>query len=291
MEAINLSLPDGSRNAIQVFAAVDTKAPVVVIFPALGVKAGYYRKFAEQLSAAGLQVVTTDHRGHGHSSLLPSRKVNFGYREQVEIEYPAILEAVQNRFPSNYIFIMGHSLGGQMGSMFVSRHSTTIRGLILNASCSVYYKGWKGLQGAGVLLAVLLARPIASVMGYFPGDKLKFGGKEARRLIGDWSYTGRTGKFRAKGSDFDYETAMQQSKVPVLAFSYAGDDSAPYASVKNLYGKFHPDAPVTHHHLVHPEAGKGRQYNHYSWVKQPEVSIGYIVEWIRRISFPESSAT
>ncbi|HYC29909.1 MAG TPA: alpha/beta fold hydrolase, partial [Chitinophagaceae bacterium] len=224
-------------------------------------------------------VVTADQRGNGNSSLRPSRKINFGYKEQVEIEYPAILEAVKKRFPLSKIFIMGHSLGGQMGGMFAATRYD-ISGLILNASCSVYYKGWKGASAAGVLIGSQFSRVVSMLMGYFPGNRLGFGGKESRGVISDWAYTAYSGNFKAKGSDIDYNAAMKSCNVPVLALSYEGDTAAPYQSVKNLLEKFSSSATLQHH--FNPESG-GRKYDHYSWVRDPDLCIPVIQRWINSI--------
>jgi predicted alpha/beta hydrolase len=147
-ETIPLQFSDGETNAMNIFRAAKADVAVAVIFPALGVKANYYRHYAAALCKENIHVVTVDHRGHGNSSVRPSRKNNFGYREQIEIEYVAILEKVKEIFPQSKIIIIGHSLGGQMGSMFVSRYQNLADGIVLNASCSVYYK-------AGVVLKEL----------------------------------------------------------------------------------------------------------------------------------------
>lgn len=115
---IPLIFPDGSSNSITAYPSGNVSDPVIIIFPAMGLRATYYSSYADALSKNGIQVVTIDHRGHGNSSLRPSRNCNFGYKEQVETEYPAILENVKLQFPESKIIVMGHSLGGQMGSIF-----------------------------------------------------------------------------------------------------------------------------------------------------------------------------
>ncbi|GAB3957441.1 hypothetical protein GCM10027614_72920 [Micromonospora vulcania] len=61
---------DGGRLGMQVYPepAGPAGAPVVVIWPAMGVRARYYRPFAAALRSAGLAVVVADLRGTGAST-------------------------------------------------------------------------------------------------------------------------------------------------------------------------------------------------------------------------------
>jgi predicted alpha/beta hydrolase len=153
--------------------------------------------------------------------------------------------------------------------------SSNVYGLILNASCSVYYKGW-GWASLGILAFAKFSDVLASALGYYPGNKLGFGGVEARGVIEDWYHTARTGEFMAKGSTFDYNRAMAERKIPIFGLSYQGDSSAPPAALKNLLQKF-SSADITYHHVLHPPKKK---YDHYSWVKKPELSLPLITEWL-----------
>jgi predicted alpha/beta hydrolase len=282
-EIVAISFEDGSSNSVNVFHSSEESAKsVIVIFPALGVKAAYYRHYAADISKQAMHVVTVDHRGHGNSSERASRKNNFGYKEQVEMEYPEIIKRVKEKFPGKKIVVMGHSLGGQMGSMFAGRYHDLVDGLILNASCSVYYKGW-GWASLGILAFAKFSDVLASALGYYPGNKLGFGGVEARGVIEDWYHTARTGEFMAKGSTFDYNRAMAERKIPILGLSYQGDSSAPPAALKNLLQKF-SSADITYHHVLHPPKKK---YDHYSWVKKPELSLTLIAEWLTKSGINE----
>lgn len=280
-ELIPVQFSDTSSTKITVFKTQESSAPVLIIFPAMGVGAGYYKNYAASLTGKGVNIVAIDHRGHGHSSVRPSRKVNFSYLEQIEMEYYAIVTKVKEIFPFSKIVVMGHSLGGQMGSMFVSRYTELVNGFILNASCSVYYKGWNSGVDYGLLLFAAFCKQIGKILGYYPGHRIGFGGKEARGVINDWYYTARTGKFVISDSDFDYEKAMSEFALPVLAFTYEGDASAPYKAMENLHRKF-VRVKTEHHHIVHPQS-PAKKYNHYSWVKEPEISAQQIINWLKRI--------
>jgi len=278
-ETLPLQLADRATNAVTLFPSVGAKA-VVVIFPALGVKASYYRHYAQVLAQQGIHVATFDHRGHGLSSVRASRKHNFGYKEQIETEYEQAITAIRNCFTGCRVFIMGHSLGGQIGSMFAARYSHLVDGLILNASCSIYYKGWPGIMGPGIWVTANFFHSVAQVLGYFPGKQLNFGATEARGIIADWHHTALSNSFAAKGSTYDYNHAMQQCKLPVLAFTYQGDLSAPPTAMQQLTRKFENATSIQAHHIQHPQA-PAKKYNHYSWIKEPQLSIPIVMQWLK----------
>lgn len=279
-EKIDLRFDDGVSTAIQVFNSQQIPARgVLVVFPAMGVKGSYYKNAALFFASQGFHVVTTDHRGHGSSSVRPSRKYNFGYYEQIELEYTVMLKKVRSMFADSKVVIVGHSLGGQMGSMFIARHSHLADGIILNASCSPYYKGWGNLLGTGVWLFTKFIGGLSKILGYYPGNRTGFGGQEATGIIQDWSQTVFTNHFIAVGSAFDYEKAINRCTHPVMGITYAGDSSAPPAALKNLSDKF-TNANVKLHHVT-PLSGAAK-YNHYSWVKQPEICINLIVDFFNK---------
>jgi predicted alpha/beta hydrolase len=275
-----LQITDSITNATTVFTAENKNAAVVIIFPALGTKANYYRHYAAALAQQNINVITVDHRGHGHSSVRPNRENNFGYREQVEEEYLAIVKKAKSLFPESKIVVMGHSIGGQMGSMLVSRYHHLIDGFILNASCTVYHKGWGIINGTGLLLFAAICNYTAKVLGYYPGNFFKFGGTEAQGIIEDWYCTAATGEFIARGSEYDYEKAIREVQLPILAINYLGDASAPYSALKCLCDKFQK-ATVSIHQVKHPQPNK--KYNHYSWVREPEIAMELVCNWIAQL--------
>lgn len=278
---MQITFPDNTTNTLNIFEAANKDAPVIIIFTAMGVVANYYRHYAAAMVEKGINVVTVDQRGNGTSSIRPSRKVDFGYKEIVEIDYPHIIQEVGKLFPNSKKYIMGHSLGGQLSSVFVSKHPEAVDGLILNATCNVHYIGWDSAQKWGVLFGAKMCKAVASIKGYYPGKTFGFGGKEAKTLINDWAYTAETGKYRAANSTFDYEEAIQKVSIPVLALSYHGDSAAPERSLDNLVVKFSKSAPVERHHLVHPESPK-KKYTHYSWIREPELSSKLVIDWINK---------
>lgn len=280
-EVIEIHFAEGVASQMNLFRSHKKESKVVmVIFPAMGVKGSYYKNAAQHFAACGMHVFTVDHRGHGSSSVVPSRKCNFGYKEQIETEYVSMLEEVKRIFPRHKVVILGHSLGGQMGTMFISRYPHLADGFIVNASCSPFYKGWGWAAGNGLWLFAWLIRLLTFLLGYYPGNRTGFGGREAAGVMYDWCQTVFTNRFSAHGSDFDYNESMTKLCKPVLGITYEGDSSAPPLALRYLTAKLSL-ANVELHHIL-PPAGR-KKYNHYSWVKTPGICDAAINSWLSKV--------
>ncbi|HXH19431.1 MAG TPA: alpha/beta fold hydrolase [Chitinophagales bacterium] len=278
-----VALSDGSANKFTIFAHQEnTSAPVFVLFPAMGTPASYYNVFAQELARQGVIVITADLRGIGHSSVRPKRGSDFGFREMIELDYKGILDKIHSLYPDNKKFIIGHSLGGILGSLYSSRFPGTIDGLILVAAVNIHYKGWSGASKWGLLVSTQFFRILASVAGYFPGDIVGFGGRGARTVIKDWSYTAQTGRYRVSNSRHDYEQKLKDVILPILAISFSADTYAPKRAVEKLLSKFHPASKIKHIHLTHI-SGSHKKYSHYNWVKNNAEVISIIRAWAESI--------
>ena len=277
-QILDVTNEDGSRNKLTIFNPIpeEPTEAVVLICPAMGVRASYYEILAAALAKkSGVTAVLADLRGLGHSSIRPSKEVDFGYREMIGYDYRSAINVIRRGFPGRPVFLLGHSLGGQLGSLYASRYPEELNGLILVACCSVYYKGWPGIKGYRVWAGTQLAGILGRFLGYFPGHRIGFGGLGAAGAIRDWSRQARTGKYIVAGDDFDYEQGLKELALPTLAISFSGDEMAPVQAVKNLYLKFSESAKVIHHHL-----DADLNYSHFNWVKRPAEVIRLVNEWL-----------
>ena len=279
-KTIPIELTDGSSTKINIFSPDKNKdRSLIICFPAMGVKAAYYDPFAKALIEKGYQVITADLRGLGHSSVRASRQTNFGYIDMLDLDYQSIMDYIKTNFPTAKKYMLGHSLGGQLAALYLSRDQTDVDGLILVTCCSVYYKGWKGLAGWRVLLGTQMTRLISKIVGYFPGHQLGFGGKEARLVIKDWSTQARTGKYLEYYKNFDFEKGLRNCNIPILAISIEGDELAPEAAVQNLVEKFHPESPTKTIH-VKTKGTPQAKLNHFKWVRHPDYVATLVDKWI-----------
>ena len=279
MEQLNLTLQDQATVSMQLYPVEQTDAPVLLFFPAMGVRAEFYSPFAASLNQEGITLITADLRGLGTSSVRPSSSVDFGYKEMLG-DFEVIVQKTKEQFPTAPLYIGGHSLGGQLACLHASKHPEDIEGLVLIAACSIYYKGWRGGERLKTRLGITLFPKLSKWFGYFPGDKVGFGGKASKTMLLDWSHVGKTSRYEVIGDDFDYETAMSNTVIPIFAAAIEGDWMAPEMAIKNLYQKFHTAAPVHPFTLKYKEVGK--QLNHFNWVKNGGLLAQELTAWLAK---------
>lgn len=185
LEEIFVATKEGYEVPLEVFSAGGPWAQLLVL-PALGVQAKLYRKFASALAASGVTTVLLEQRGHGRSSLTPSRRVDYGFREWLKTDIPAALDYLQAQTSAHPVFLVGHSLGGHLALMTRALYPQRVEGVILAATASPWYRGFSGGMRWQVLLLLGLIPALSGLLGYYPGTRVGFGGREARRLMADW---------------------------------------------------------------------------------------------------------
>jgi predicted alpha/beta hydrolase len=272
---------DGAKTAIRVFkqTTIESYATVICI-PALGVPASYYLPLVSALYEQGLNIVTSDLRGLGLSTIRASKEADFGYHELLHYDFPAVISMVQKIFPSTNLFLLGHSLGGQLSCLYGSLKPDSLSGIILVASCSLYYKGWPFPKSFGILLFEQFANLVAQIMGYFPGRFFRFGGQEARSLMRDWSHQGLTGRYEVAGNPHDFEYLLSTMALPVLSISFDDDTYSPKGAVSHLLDKMRA-AKVTDLLIKPSELGQ-ESLGHFGWVKKAALIAPYISPWIKQ---------
>jgi predicted alpha/beta hydrolase len=269
VQTITITSDDSHRFDATIYPTDDRSAPVLIFLSALGTPAKVYRHFGRELSNRGVNVFTPDWRGIDSSSIRASRSSDFGYRQLVEIDIAATIKAARQQFPLAPIWLGGHSLGGQLSLLAAAAPPSGIAGVVLIASGSVHLPCYQGKFRWGIRLLAALSGITGMLLGYFPGDRIGFGGREAAGVMKDWSHVARTGQYRPAGSDLDYEPLMLSLNIPVLAITFAADTWSPAQAAKALLGKV-PRSSVTHLNLAAADTA-GVALDHYSWLKRPDL--------------------
>jgi predicted alpha/beta hydrolase len=241
----------------------DRAAPLVVIWPAMGTPARYYRRFAADLCAAGLGVVVADLRGTGASTPRPSRASRYAYPELVA-DVGAVLDSLKPQTGGRRVLLLGHSLGGQACALHLAladkTHGSTVDGLVLVGVGLPYWRDYTG-QSRLVLPYTQAIAGVTALLGVWPG--WGFGGRQARGVIRDWAYTARTGRFPTIDG-INAEAALGRVRTPVLAISIEHDQFTPPSTMDRLCAKLSA-APVEREHYTAAQAGA--RLDHFTWVR------------------------
>jgi predicted alpha/beta hydrolase len=234
-------------------------APVVVVWPAMGVRARYYRPLAASLRQAGLAVVVADLRGTGASTPPPSRSSGYGYAELAD-DIGAVQEALKPRLDGRRRLVLGHSLGGQAALLHLAlTDESDVDGLVLVAVGLPYWRAYPRRRYPVLAMTQAIGATTA-LLRVWPG--WSFGGRQAKGVIRDWAYTARTGRFPTLAAT-DAEAALREVRTPVLAISVDHDQYTPHETLDHLCAKL-PAAPLARERHAIPGA------DHFLWVRQAD---------------------
>ena len=103
---------------------------VLLVCHGLGEHSGRYAGVADALTADGWAVYGPDHRGHGLSG---GRRVHIDDYADFLADFDTFRRAVVARHPGVPVFLLGHSLGGQIALAYALDHQDALRGLVLSA--------------------------------------------------------------------------------------------------------------------------------------------------------------
>jgi len=255
---------DGAASELLLILPAETPAGLLYWLPAMGVPARHYLPLAQALAARGLAVALHEWRGIGSSNRRAGRRSDWSFRELLSLDLPAGLAVARERCPGLPCALGGHSLGGQLGSVYTGLHPDAFDALVLVASGSPYWRRFR--HGAAIGAFYAMAPVLAGLFGHLPGRRLGFGGNEARGVTADWARAGRTGRYAATGLPDDLEAALARVRLPLLALRLRDDWLGPQASLDWLLGKM-PQARVSRSVLEPDQLGVPA--DHFAWMKQP----------------------
>lgn len=256
-----VTFPDKSRNIINIYKG-NSNSHWTLILPAMGIRASYYHNLANKMSVYyDSNFVTIDLRGYGNSSIRASRKENFGFVRWLE-DLNFIIDFLLKESQKDKINLLGHSIGGQLGTMYYSLHPDKIQRLILVGSSLPYFRIWKWPGKLKLLIAGYIGPFVSRIIGYFPGEIIGFAGRESMGCISDWANIVRTGKFNLGDCSFDFENAMSKVVPNITAISFPEDNLAPPYTVKYLIQKFNNSAKIEEKII--------NGFDHFNWTKRAD---------------------
>ena len=119
--------------------------------------------------------------------------------------------------------------------------------------------------------------PLLLLLGYFPGNKIGFAGREARSLMRDWQNLAQDNHFKVKGITNTLEQKIAAYSGEVLCLCFERDDLATRKASTILLEKM-PQAHVTYHMLSDEDING--EATHFGWTKTPHRVSQRIGEWV-----------
>lgn len=102
---------------------------VLLIAHGAGEHSGRYQRFAEYFVRAGYAVAALDHPGHGRSD---GERCHMRSLEDYLSTLRQFQQQVAADFPDVPLFLLGHSMGGLIAALYVTRHQKELAGCILS---------------------------------------------------------------------------------------------------------------------------------------------------------------
>jgi predicted alpha/beta hydrolase len=193
---------DGFPLAATVCRADPASRRVVIVSSATAVPRGFYRHYARALADAGFVAVTYDYRGIGDSRPASLRGFVAKTRDWGLLDMAGVVDWVAARFEAEQIFMVGHSVGGQLAGLL--DNSDLIDGMLALSAQSGYWRLQGGEQKLAVAFHVHVSLPVlANALGYMP-----------------WSWFG-------PAEDLPKDAALQWSRWCRHPLYVLGDDTLP----------------------------------------------------------------
>lgn len=257
----SVSSRDGTRIGVMKFGRTPqaAPAPTLVFLPALGVPLGYYSGMLEHWSHTGRHIVAVEQRGMPLTPTSGIRHQRFGYSTIVRDDLPAVIDSL---LPDSHNYMLvGHSLGGQLALLATAAGTVTPEAVVAIASgtSSPTAKSTR-LGHVSRRGQVAFIRAVSAALGFWPGHRLGFGGRQPRSLMRDWCYEGVYGRYRLDGDDTKYESALRGIRQPVLLLSLEGDPIITQPAAAHLARRL--PAHSEHRRLTSTRA---KAFDHIRW--------------------------
>lgn len=248
---IKITAKDGYQLGASAFhPANDTPKGVLLVCSAMGVLQSYYAKYASFMAEQGYIVYTFDYRGIGQSAPKNLKGFAANLQQWGALDITAMIDRIVEEHPAQKLFVITHSVGGQILGMSPQNH--LISGIITVASQSGYWNMWSGIDKLKMLAIWYGAIPgLSKLAGYFPAKKLKMFENLPKGVALEWAKWGRH-KDYMMGYWKEKESMYNQIKCPMLSYSIADDDYAPRKAVAWMSTRYQ-NADLQLKHIVPSE--------------------------------------
>jgi predicted alpha/beta hydrolase len=279
IETTPFTAADGATSELRIFRGRSASKRAILVMPALGTPAAYYDPFARALASRNGTVVVGENRGTGTSSVRAKRGTDYGYGDVLALDWGPLVVAAARASGAETLSLVGHSIGGQLGALFEAQHPGTFDRIALVTACSVEWRGWPGARAYAFLGQTLFVGAISRALGFFPGDRIGFGGRQGARFMRDWSRQARTGVYAPTGAPIDLERALASVRTEILSLSVRGDDYAPRDACDRLVAKM-PAASVQRVTLDARWTVRRPTDRHFRWAREPDAMVDAIAPFL-----------
>lgn len=244
-------------------ASASARQATVIICPAIFIRQRFYSRFAAYLARSGYHALTLTNRGMGRSLAAETRRWDHWLGHWAELDLPAVLAHARAARPADRLFVVGHSMGGQLVGMSPVVHQ--LDGIVTVAATAAYWGHWPWPMKLAILAWYNAIPLLGRALPSFPASRLGVGPDVDSRLVRDWARWGRHPRYLH--GPFGLQSQMQNYRGRVLAYSFDDDRRLGCrAAVEALHVCFHR-ARLTHRHVAPNEVGAD-WLGHFGYFRQ-----------------------
>jgi predicted alpha/beta hydrolase len=263
-----ITTADGFALSASRYVPAGAPRAVIVLPGAMGVKQEFYAPFATFLAEQGYAVLSFDYRGMGASRPAAFRTSLRGFDTDLtrwaEQDYNAVLHAAKAWQPEVPLYVIGHSLGGQLPGLVPDFHM--VDALVTVASGSGYW-----LQNAPQLKRTVwflwyFVEPLMTpLFGYFPGKRLGMVGDLPKGVIRQWSRWCRNPHYVSDEQGAPIRAGYDTLRMPLLSLSFADDEMMSRQSIASMHDCYR-HAPQERRHIGAQDTGE-RHIGHFGFFR------------------------
>ncbi len=245
-------------------STVDPRRGVtVIVCAAIFTRERIYARMARYLAERGFDVITFSNRGSGRSLAAETQPWTSRLAHWGERDLPAVIAHVRRTRPDDRLFVLGHSMGGQLVALSDSVHE--LEGIITVAATEAWWRHWPAPTRYGIL-ASFMAIPLAGrVLGVLPAGRLGLGPDVASSLARDWARWGRTRGYLC--GPFGLEPKFGRYRGRVLALSFTDDELLGCRRAVVALHRRYERADLTFRHVA-PADVSARRIGHFGFFRK-----------------------
>jgi predicted alpha/beta hydrolase len=268
-----IAAPDETTLGVEEYGvASETGRATVVFLPAMGVPLAYYRPMLQHWAGRPRHLVGLEWRGMPQSPVTDIRRQTYGYSHLLRHDLPAVLGLDQ--IPDRFVLV-GHSMGGQLALLATASgraHPAAVATIATGTSSALPH--FHLHHRIGRHLGMNVINTIARALGYWPGHRLRFGGRQPRTLMRDFTFEARHGRYRLQHDDTDYESALARLSTPALLMTIEHDRLIPATAVDHLARRLPPT-------VARATVDTTPVRDHFLWARrQPRPVVAALETWL-----------
>jgi alpha-beta hydrolase superfamily lysophospholipase len=131
---------DGTRLIGQRWTAEDTARAAVVLAHGMGEHSLRYDRLGKALSAAGIDMLAVDQRGHGRTAAMSGTRLGSlgpaGWNG-LAADFALVVRSTRKERPDIPIVVLGHSMGSWVVQQFLLDHSADVTAAVLSGTAAL----------------------------------------------------------------------------------------------------------------------------------------------------------